>query len=98
MKGSSVSKAVVLGFLVVALVIAGSVWRLGSKLTGPANHAVPLPAGFQAQISSERSALRRLTARILRGDDTMQAATHRFATVRLSSASSSGHQDTIAGE
>jgi uncharacterized protein len=52
MKGRSISKGVVLGLLVVALVIAGSAWRLGSKLVEPANHSVPLPVGFPAQIVS----------------------------------------------
>jgi uncharacterized protein len=44
-----------LAFLVVVILaattalLAGSAWLLGSKLVEPANHAVPLPAGFSAQ-------------------------------------------------
>jgi alpha-beta hydrolase superfamily lysophospholipase len=52
MKGRSARKRVVLALLVVVLVIAGSTWSLGSKLIEPANHSVPLPAGFQAQTVS----------------------------------------------
>jgi len=33
----------------LALAVAASAWVLGSKLIAPANHPVPLPAGFQAE-------------------------------------------------
>jgi uncharacterized protein len=45
-------KRILLGLLVFVLVAAGSGWVLGSKLTEPANHPVPLPPSFQAQIIS----------------------------------------------
>jgi uncharacterized protein len=45
-------KRVLVGFLIVVLVGVVSAWAVGSKLTEPANHPVPLPAGFQAQAVS----------------------------------------------
>jgi uncharacterized protein len=38
--------------LIAVLLGAGAVWVLGAKLIAPANHKVPLPAAFQAQIVS----------------------------------------------
>ncbi len=35
-----------------AMVVAATSWLLGSQLVRPANHAVPLPAGFPAQVVS----------------------------------------------
>jgi len=34
------------------LVVSTASWMLGSELLRPANHAVPLPAGFPAQVVS----------------------------------------------
>jgi len=45
-------KRLLVGFVIVLLVGAISTWVVGSKLVEPDNHAVPLPAGFQAQIVS----------------------------------------------
>jgi uncharacterized protein len=45
-------KRILVGLLIVVLVGAVSAWVVGSKLTEPANHPVPLPVGFRAQIVS----------------------------------------------
>jgi len=45
-------KRVLVGLLVVVLAGIVSAWVVGSKLTEPDNHPVPLPLGFQAQIVS----------------------------------------------
>jgi alpha-beta hydrolase superfamily lysophospholipase len=37
---------------IAAVLLAGTAWMLGSKLVSPANHRVPLPADFSAQIIS----------------------------------------------
>src|SRR5216684_2195098 len=37
---------------IAAVLVAGTTWMLGSKLVSPANHRVPLPAGFSAQTVS----------------------------------------------
>ena len=42
-------RRVLVGGAAAALLIAGVAWVLGSKLVEPQNHAVPLPAGFEAQ-------------------------------------------------
>jgi uncharacterized protein len=45
-------KKILVGFLIAVLVGAASAWVVGSRLIEPANHPVPLPAGFQAQVVS----------------------------------------------
>jgi alpha-beta hydrolase superfamily lysophospholipase len=52
MKGHWMGKSVALGLLVFVLVIVGSAWLLGSKLTESVNHAVAMPAEFRAQVVS----------------------------------------------
>jgi alpha-beta hydrolase superfamily lysophospholipase len=42
-------RRLMIGIVVVAAVVVGSAWILGSKLVAPANHVVPLPAGFSAE-------------------------------------------------
>jgi alpha-beta hydrolase superfamily lysophospholipase len=50
MKHRSILVAVPLA--IAAVLLAGIAWMLGSKLVSPANHRVPLPAGFSAQTVS----------------------------------------------
>jgi alpha-beta hydrolase superfamily lysophospholipase len=45
-------KRVLTGLSIAALLLAGSAWLLGSRLIAPANHPVPLPADFHAQVIS----------------------------------------------
>src|SRR5450631_250873 len=45
-------KRILVGFVIVLLLGAASAWVVGSKLVEPANHSVPLPVGFPAQIVS----------------------------------------------
>jgi uncharacterized protein len=47
-----VVRVVVIAALVLLVFVSGVAWLLGSKLVQPQNHAVPLPAGFDAQIVS----------------------------------------------
>jgi alpha-beta hydrolase superfamily lysophospholipase len=48
----SLINRVLIGLSIGALLLAGFAWILGSKLVAPANHQVPLPADFQAQVVS----------------------------------------------
>jgi alpha-beta hydrolase superfamily lysophospholipase len=52
MARGSVVRVVVIAALVLLFFVSGVAWVLGSKLVEPQNHAVPLPAGFAAQIVS----------------------------------------------
>ena len=45
-------KRVLIGLSIVASLLAGSAWIVGSRLIAPANHQVPLPDDFQAQVIS----------------------------------------------
>lgn len=52
MRARSLIKGGLLSFALIALALSVSAWILVSKLVAPANHPVPLPAGFEAQIVS----------------------------------------------
>jgi len=45
----SLIRSIMVRSATTALLIALVAWLLGSKLVEPQNHAVPLPAGFEAQ-------------------------------------------------
>jgi uncharacterized protein len=42
-------RLLILTLIAFALMLGVSAWMLGSKLVEPANHKVPMPAGFSAQ-------------------------------------------------
>jgi fermentation-respiration switch protein FrsA (DUF1100 family) len=48
----SLISRVLISLSIGALLVAGFTWILGSKLVAPANHQVPLPDDFQAQVVS----------------------------------------------
>jgi uncharacterized protein len=52
MKVRALQKRILIAISIGALAVGATSWMLGSKLVEPANHPVPLPPGFRAQVVS----------------------------------------------